>query len=69
MPRNPGHLIWTMFEPLGARPARLRQDRILGEAHHTADPVHLVRVLGITENTAINYVHAAHPGRRSVIPR
>ena len=62
-------MIWTMFEPLGARPARLRQDRILDEARHTADPVHLVRVFGITEGTAINYVHAAHPGRRSVIPR
>lgn len=46
-----------------------RQDRILDEARHTADPVHLVRVFGITESTAIYYVHAAHPGRQSVIPR
>jgi len=61
--------IGAMFEPLGARPDRLRQDRILDEARHTADPVHLVRVFGITENTAINYVRAAHPGRQSVIPR
>ena len=43
--------------------------RILDEARHTADPVHLVRVFGITESTAIYYVHAAHPGRQSVIPR
>jgi hypothetical protein len=62
-------MIGAMFEPLGVRPDRLRQDRILGEARHTADPVHLVRVFGITENTAIYYVHAAHPGRQSVIPR
>jgi integrase len=62
-------MIWVMFEPLGVRPDRLRQDRILDEARHTADPVHLVRVFGITESTAINYVHAAHPGRGSVIPR
>jgi integrase len=62
-------LIWTMFEPLGVRPDRLRQDRILDEARHTADPVHLVRVFGITESTAINYVYAAHPGRQSVVPR
>ncbi len=41
----------------------------LDEARHTADPVHLVRVFGITESTAINYVYAAHPGRQSVIPR
>jgi hypothetical protein len=62
-------MIAAMFEPLGVRPARLRQDRILDEARHTADPVHLVRVFGINENTAIYYVHAAHPGRQSVIPR
>jgi hypothetical protein len=62
-------MIAAMFEPLGVRPTRLRQDRILDEARHTADPVHLVRVFGINENTAINYVHAAHPGRQSVIPR
>jgi hypothetical protein len=31
--------------------------------------VHLVRVFGITESTAIDYVHAAHPGQQSVIPR
>ena len=62
-------MIGAMFEPLGVRPDRLRQDRILDEARHTADPVHLVRVFGITESTAIYYVHAAHPGRQSVIPR
>jgi hypothetical protein len=62
-------MIWDMFEPLGVHPVRLRQDRILDEARHTADPVHLVRVFGITESTAIYYVHAAHPGRQSVIPR
>jgi hypothetical protein len=58
-----------MFESLRVHPVRLRQDRILDEARHTADPVHLVRVFGITESTATNYVHAAHPGRQSVIPR
>jgi hypothetical protein len=58
-----------MFEPLGVHPVRLRQDRILDEARHTADPVHLIRVFGITESTAINYVHAAHPGRQSGHPQ
>jgi hypothetical protein len=58
-----------MFDPLGVRPDALRQDRILDEARHTADPVHLVRVCGITESTAMNYVYAAHPGRRGIIPR
>jgi hypothetical protein len=27
-------MIRAMFEPLGVRPARLRQDRILDEARH-----------------------------------
>jgi hypothetical protein len=41
----------------------------LDEARHTADPVHLIRVFGISDTTALKYVHAAHPGRQSVIPR
>jgi hypothetical protein len=58
------------FAPAGDQQAdRLRQDRTLDEARHTADPVHLVRVFDITESTAVNYVHAAHPGRQSIIPR
>jgi integrase len=61
-------MIWNIFEPLGVHPARLRQDRLL-EARHTADPVHLVRVFGISETTAMHYVYTAHPGRQSVIPR
>jgi hypothetical protein len=35
--------LWNMFQPLGVRPDRLRQDRILDEARHTADPVHRLR--------------------------
>jgi hypothetical protein len=57
------------FVPLGVRPAQLRQDRILDEARHTADSVHLVRVFWITTATAMIYVQTAHPGRRAVIPR
>jgi hypothetical protein len=39
-----------IFRPLGLNPSKLRQDRILDEcgARHTADPVHLMRVFGIT---------------------
>ena len=36
-----------IFRPLGLAPSRLRQDRILDEARHAADPVHLMRVFGI----------------------
>jgi hypothetical protein len=41
----------------------LRIDRILDEAHETADPVHLMRVFGIAPDTAMKYVKAAHPHR------
>jgi hypothetical protein len=58
-----------IFRPLGLAPSRLRQDRILDEARHTADPVHLMRVFGISGTTAMKYVYAAHPERRSTLPR
>ncbi|MGH4018825.1 MAG: hypothetical protein ACRDT0_06205 [Pseudonocardiaceae bacterium] len=34
-----------------------------------ADPVHLMRLFGIGEGTAMRYLHAAHPERQTVIPR
>jgi hypothetical protein len=58
-----------IFRPLGLTPSRLRQDRILDEARHTADPVHLMRVFGISAATAMKYLYAAHPERRSTLPR
>ena len=58
-----------IFRPLGLTPSGLRQDRVLDEARHTADPVHLMRVFGISAKTAMKYVYAAHPERRSTLPR
>jgi len=58
-----------IFRPLGLTPSGLRQDRILDEARQTADPVHLMRVFGISDTTAMKYVYAAHPERRSTLPR
>jgi hypothetical protein len=58
-----------IFRPLGLGPSKLRQDRILDEARHTADPVHLMRVFGITARTAMKYVYTAHPERRFTLPR
>jgi site-specific recombinase XerD len=59
------HVMDTIFERLGLAPSRLRRDRILDEAAHTADPVHLIRVFGISAKTAMTYIQAAHPERRS----
>jgi hypothetical protein len=49
---------------LGLTPGKLRRDRILDEASHTADPVHLMRVFAISAKTAMTYIQAAHPERR-----
>lgn len=58
-------VIDAIFLKLGLSPSKLRQDRILDEAMHAADPVHLMRVFGLTAKPAMRYVQAAHPERRS----
>jgi hypothetical protein len=55
----------AIFQKLGLTPSKLRQDRILDEARHTADPVHLMRVFGLTAKPAMHYIQTAHPERRS----
>jgi hypothetical protein len=61
--------IYLMFKALGVPLSQLRTDRILDEARYTADPVHLMRVFGISDGTALRYVYTAHPERRSTLPR
>lgn len=55
--------------PKGVTLEGLRQDRILNEAFETADPLKLMRLFGITEQTAMRYVTAAHPERTAKLPR
>jgi hypothetical protein len=62
-------VIDAIFAGLGLTPSKVRQDRILDEARHTADPVHLMRVFGLTAKPAMKYVQAAHPERRPTMPR
>lgn len=59
----------AIFGELGLTPSQVRQDRILDEARHTADPVHLMRVFGLTAKPAMKYVQAAHPDRGPTMPR
>ena len=47
----------------------LRQDRILNEALENAAPLKLIRLFGITEQTAMHYVGVAHPERTAKLPR
>ncbi|CAM5606012.1 hypothetical protein SROCM77S_00514 [Streptomyces rochei] len=55
--------------PKGQTLDRLRQDRILDEAFTTGDPLKLMRLFGITEQTAMGYVAAAYPERTARLPR
>jgi integrase len=57
------------FAPAQITASQLREDRILDEARHTADPVRLMRLFGIADTTAMKYVFTAHPERQSVLPR
>ena len=59
----------AIFGDLGLTPSQVRQDRILDEARHTADPVHLMRVFGLSAHPAMKYVQAAHPDRGPAMPR
>ncbi|MEU8868243.1 hypothetical protein [Streptomyces umbrinus] len=45
----------------GCQTGRLRMDRILDEAGHIADPLHLIRLFGLSPVTALRYLRAAHP--------
>ena len=62
-------VIEAIFAGLGLTPSKVRQDRILDEARHTADPVHLMRVFGLTVTPAMKYIQAAHPERGPAMPR
>jgi hypothetical protein len=44
-------------------------DRVLNEAFETADPLNLMRLFGVTEQTAMRCVAAAHPERTAELPQ
>lgn len=85
MSANPHLLIsrWTAVEPAAATSDALhktfkqagvsmqtaRQDRILREAFETEDPLHLIRLFGISDTTAMRYITAAHPERAAKLLR
>ncbi|AEM86915.1 hypothetical protein Strvi_7565 [Streptomyces violaceusniger Tu 4113] len=60
--------VYRRFDPAGLTLRAVRADRILDEARETEDPVHLVRVFGISITTAMKYIHAAHPHRAGPVP-
>ncbi|WP_406066052.1 hypothetical protein OG462_41175 [Streptomyces sp. NBC_01077] len=46
-------------------PGRLRVDRIVDEARHSADPVQLMGLLGLSPLRHPRYVLSAHPEKRN----
>ncbi|WP_405764139.1 hypothetical protein OHU34_01280 [Streptomyces sp. NBC_00080] len=63
-PRMSTEVTKTVFERVGISARQLRGDRIYDEARHTADPVHLMRLFGLSTGTAMKYITAAHPDKR-----
>lgn len=53
---------------LGLTMTDVRQDRIRDEAAFTADPLHLMRLFGISSSTAMHYITATHPERTAKAP-
>ncbi|MCX4537828.1 hypothetical protein ACWD4L_17635 [Streptomyces sp. NPDC002596] len=41
--------------------AAVHHDRVLDEAHASADPVQIMRLFSLSSTKAMNYVAAAHP--------
>ncbi|MFE7401976.1 hypothetical protein [Streptomyces sp. NPDC057557] len=60
--------VYRRFDAAGLTLRAVRADRILDEARATEDPVHLVRIFGISITTAMKYIHTAHPHRGGPIP-
>ncbi|WP_328765635.1 hypothetical protein [Streptomyces sp. NBC_00267] len=51
------------FDQTMITPCQMWRDRVLDEARHTADLVHLVHLFGVHPGTAVRFVHAAHPDK------
>jgi hypothetical protein len=60
-PITEAHLHRLLQQLGGVHATQLRVDRVLDEAHETADPVHIMRLFGLSSTTAMTYVTSAHP--------
>ncbi|MFF5306722.1 tyrosine recombinase XerC [Streptomyces sp. NPDC013161] len=58
-------VVQHLFQRVGLPAGRLRVDRIVDEARHSADPVRLMELFGLSNLTATRYVLSAHPDRRN----
>ncbi|MGW0315997.1 hypothetical protein [Streptomyces flavidovirens] len=58
-------VVRQLFQRVGLPAGRLRVDRIVDEARHSADPVRLMELFGLSNFSATRYVLSAHPDRQS----
>jgi hypothetical protein len=58
-------VVCDLFARIGITCRKLREDRIYDEARHSGDPVLLMRLFGVSVQTAVRYVKAAHPAKSS----
>ncbi|MCL6289172.1 hypothetical protein PV689_31115 [Streptomyces sp. ATCC51928] len=64
-----GTTFTAIFRPTGLTMPTLRQDRIRNEAFEVDDPLHLMRLFGISSHTAMRYITAVHPERTAKLLR
>ncbi|MFD6115556.1 site-specific integrase [Streptomyces yangpuensis] len=58
-------VVQSLFQRVGLPASRLRVDRIVDEARHSADPVRLMELFGLSNLSATRYVLSAHPERKT----
>jgi integrase len=56
--------VQQLFQRVGLPAGRLRVDRIVDEARHSADPVRLMQLFGLSNLSATRYVLSAHPDKK-----
>jgi hypothetical protein len=58
-------VVQQLFQRVGLPAGRLRVDRIVDEARHSADPVRLMDLFGLSNLSATRYVLSAHPDKNN----
>lgn len=58
-------VVQLLFQRVGLPAGRLRVDRIVDEARHSADPVRLMELFSLSNLSATRYVLSAHPDKKN----
>lgn len=58
-------MVQLHFQRVGLPASRLRVDRIVDEARHSADPIRLMELFGLSNLSATRYALSAHPDKKN----